>query len=154
MICQYLWSKAGFGFDQCDHLHFVLRRRERRGRRGERSWFQSHALRRDQNPERCMSQHPHAGLPNRATVYTPEAGGITNLQHYPSPNWVGARLGRDLFLRTEISGAGRKEEDANKAGCRQTELVEQAPRFSRKQILLSPHPSRSRWSLYRSNLRL
>lgn len=38
--------------------------------------------------------------------------------------------GRKLFLRTEISG--REKEEANKAGSRHTELVEQAPTFSRK----------------------
>lgn len=154
MICQYLWSKAGFGFDHCDHLHFVPWRREReKGKeRGEKLISKSCV------EKGSESGKMHVAAPSRRSSKQSYCLHTRSGWHHKPPAlslaWVGARLGRDLFLRTEISGAGRKEEDANKAGCRQTELVEQAPRFSRKQILLSPHPSRSRWSLYRSNLRL
>lgn len=128
MIYQYLWRKAGLGLDQCNHPHFVSWKRERkekgegRGRgkeRKDRNWFESLELRRDQNPERCTSRHPHKVLLNRATVCAPEADGIKNLQHYLLPNWIGACNGRKLFLRTEISGAGKRRRPKRQAADKQ-----------------------------------
>lgn len=59
--------------------------------------------------------HSHKVLPNRAPVYTPGADGIKNLQHYLLPDWTGACNGRKLFLRTEISGAGKRRRPTRQA---------------------------------------
>lgn len=127
----YLGSKAGLGFGQCHHPHFVLQKREqewgrerekrreggdRSTERRERNWSENHTLRRDQNPQRCTSQHSPKVLPNRASVSTPEADGVKNLQHSLLPNWIGACNGRKLFLRTEMSGAGKRRPARQAAG--------------------------------------
>lgn len=48
-------------------------RRRKGGEREKLMDFKVMKLRRDQNPERCSSQHPHKVFQNRATVYIPEA---------------------------------------------------------------------------------
>ena len=128
MIYQYLWSKAGLGFDQCNHPHFVLWKRERKGNR--RGWervggggtegreidqFESLELRRGQNPERRSSQPPSQGSPKQSYCLHTRSWWHQNLQHYLLPDWTGTCNGRKPFLSTEISGAGKRRRPTRQA---------------------------------------
>lgn len=95
--------------------------------------------------------HPHKALSNSYCLHT------RSWWHQKpsalSPAWLNWYMSWEGAVSQNWNKWCWEKEEANKVG-RHTELVEQAPRFSRKQMLFSPYPSRSQWSLYHSNLRL
>lgn len=156
MIYQYLWSKAGLGFDQCNHPHFVLWKRERKGnRRGrekvgggtregrEIDQFESLELRRDRTPERCSPRPPSQGSLKQLLSTHQKLMASKNLQHYLLPDWIGTCNGRELFLRTEISGAGKRRRPTRQAADTQNWWNRHPDSPESKSCLALIHPGHS-----------